>query len=122
MEIICIDDQQDVQELMSMMLEDELNANVHCFGSAKEAELFLKTTNIDIEVILCDYKLKNGETGIKFSNTIKSLGKPFVLITGMCFTADDAEFNDFIENPSCSVIYKPFSDDELTSKIKEVVL
>lgn len=120
MDIICIDDQVDVQDLMSMTLEDELNATVHCFGTSHAAHNFLKSTKLNIRVILCDYNLEDKTTGIDFSNVISAFKKPFVLITGMCFSADDTVFNTFLDRPECSVMYKPFSDDDLIEKIKDL--
>ena len=120
MDIICIDDQEDVQELMTMMLEDEMDANVHCFSTSQAALDFLKTTELKISIILCDYNLEDGSTGLDFSNEIQSLNMPFILITGMCFSSDDKTFNTFIDRSNCSVLYKPFSDDDLVEKIKKV--
>lgn len=120
MNIVFIDDQQDVRDIMSMILTDELQANVKCFSSSIEANSYLEDNGDKISLIICDYKLPK-ESGIDFYEKIKSKNIPFILLTGMFFKEENEKVNSFIEGAKNKLVYKPVDEDELIKEIKEMV-
>lgn len=117
MEIVFIDDQEDVREIMTMILEDELDANVISFPTSVSAYEYLSKKNSEISLIICDYKLPK-ETGMEFYEKIKSKAIPFILMTGMCFEDDNEVINSFLSGEKNKILYKPIDEEQLIKEIK----
>jgi response regulator RpfG family c-di-GMP phosphodiesterase len=120
MTILLIDDQVDVCEIMSMIIEDELGRKVVSFQETKSAATFIQDHEEEISLIICDFKMPQ-ENGVEFYEKVKNKGIPFILLTGMFFEKDDKKINDFMAGSKNRILYKPIDEKGLIKEINTIV-
>lgn len=110
------------ETITALFIEKALQKNNYnvCAKTAKGDNVLelIKTTTPDI--VLLDLKLKTNITGLDVLNQIENenIKTPVVLTTGNSDSATIASLRDMGVN---HFLFKPFSQDELISKIKEIV-
>lgn len=120
MKVVLIDDQLDVCEIMTMILEDELQASVECFQDTTSASNYLEKEGSQVSLIICDFKLPK-ESGIEFYEKVKDKNIPFILMTGMFFKEGDIEVSSFTQGDKNKIIYKPVDEAELVKEINSIL-
>ncbi|MFT6630351.1 MAG: DNA-binding NtrC family response regulator [Bacteriovoracaceae bacterium] len=120
MKVILIDDQVDVCEIMTMILEDELQATVESFQDTASASIYLESKGFQVSLIICDFKLPQ-ENGVEFYEKVKDKGIPFILMTGMFFKEGDAQVSSFRKGKNNKIIYKPVDEVELLKEINSIL-
>ena len=121
MKILLIDDQPEVRDIMSLILFQELEANVIECSNPIEAVSHLSDS--EIKLIICDYNLPK-QNGLEFFNSLQNdnhIKIPFLLITGMSFDDDDRRLIEFRKSKLNKLILKPFDEDDLLDEIRSVL-
>lgn len=121
MTIVFIDDQEDIRELFSMLLEESLPvASVTSFSNISDAKGYIDDHAKEISLIVSDYQLK-GENGLKLYSLIKDYNIPFFLMTGMSFKVENEAFEYFKMGKNNRLISKPINEEELIKEINSVL-
>ncbi len=123
--ILYADDEADLVLLLTLTIEGAFEGvNVIGVSSGQEAISYLKN-NSDIDIILSDYKMPNGN-GEELYDYVRTNNQdiPFMLITG-CIGEQD-ESNAFVERLSADknskIHYKPYKLNEILTDIKDYFL
>jgi len=117
--IMVIDDDETVREAMQALLD--------CYGSktlaAESAELALEQLSKESrlpDLLLVDYRLRDGVTGDQAIDKVRSaLGEPIpsIIITG----DTSSQSLEHVNQSGCRVLNKPLPTDELLQNIDELV-
>ncbi|GAB4294352.1 MAG: hypothetical protein Kow0068_19200 [Marinilabiliales bacterium] len=119
--ILLVDDESSIRKSLSLGLSQEGIEVEPCesgIDALKKLELY-KQNNVDLSSIILDIKLPDID-GIKLGKIIKSKYPEISLIyiTGY---ADTYNVKDIEELNNTAIIEKPFTSDELSKKINELV-
>lgn len=116
-DILIVDDNEDIRELFTLILEDE-DYSVVGVKSGEDAINLLESGE-KFKLILMDVTLGTGMTGIETSRKIKSNPAwrdiPIIAITGlMCKNIENA----VTSNECDAILNKPVDDDTLIEVVK----
>ena len=109
--VLIIDDEQEIRDSLSELLQN-WHCNVISCASGDKAAQALKQNNIQPDIILADFRLRENETGIEAINKINTFlsnTTPAIIITGD--TAPDRIKKT--ESSGHSVLHKPVSPAQL---------
>lgn len=118
--ILIVDDEQDIREILSMMIETNSEHAIIEAGSGFEAIDVLKK-NPDISIIFCDYRMENGNGGEVYQ-FIHSEGNatPYVMIS-TDRPEDHVELRDFKNHhPLNDYLAKPFELNHLVQILNKL--
>lgn len=81
MSVLVVDDDLNMQELISVFLKDTYKMDVHLACNVSDALLYLKNSHIDL--VICDYQMPGGD-GLEVLDYLRvnTLFIPFVLFSG----------------------------------------
>lgn len=93
MKMLIVEDDNDIKEILMFTFDSEISADYLCASSGQEATELIKL-NDDIDLIVCDYNMPNGNGGSVYQFLIENdFDIPFVLCSSD--TVDDhPEFKD----------------------------
>ncbi len=117
--ILCIDDEEDLIDLMEINLNAALNNNgyevIGCLNT-EMAKRFIKKENIAL--ILLDRNLIT-EDGLDFIKDIKNLGYdiPFIIVSALSLPTERVKGLSYADD----YISKPFNFEELVARIQAVL-
>lgn len=118
--ILIVDDEQDIREILSMMIESSSSHDIMEAASGNEAIKVLKE-NPDISITFCDYRMENGNGGDVYK-FIRGEGNatPYVMIS-TDRPEDHAELVGFREHhPLNDYLSKPFELDHLIEILEKL--
>ncbi|OFZ81128.1 MAG: hypothetical protein A2583_11720 [Bdellovibrionales bacterium RIFOXYD1_FULL_53_11] len=103
MKILVVDDEPDVREIISLLLQFQFKASITEAACAQKAIDILGRVN-DFDCIICDYNMPDGSGEDVYRFMLESSIKiPFVL----CSTKNAMEFEIFRKNPIYGSLIKP---------------
>lgn len=116
--ILVVDDEPELVELVTYIIEGEFDAEVVPAYSGKEAVEILEREKEQISLIFSDYMMPNGDADVIVSHLQKNkLKMPFVIMSG--HLTDEHEV--FSSGVLTGFISKPFEDKDVTSTIRQVL-
>lgn len=124
MKIIYVEDEESLLNLIAMQIEAEIDCQVVEISSGNKAiEWLKKNDSSDVKLIISDHKMPDGPGTILFQYIKENFPHiPFILTSGSDNIIEQDEFqNFFISNPSNTTLVKPFSLEDLTKKINEII-
>lgn len=117
--ILIVDDECELLDLLSLLIEGEYGHHVLKASSPLEANRLLKETN-SIELVICDWNMSDGGGGAVFRYMKENRKIPLIVITG----AHEATLlgeNDFKGLPHFKILEKPFEMDVLMKNIQSAL-
>ncbi len=118
MKLLIVDDEPDLRELMSTLIQNKLHIDTVVAGSVAEAIAVLENTK-DIAGIICDYNMKQGSGADLFMYlNSKNIKIPFILCSGDSLE-NHKEFDGYT---IAGFLQKPFLIKEIISKIQAIFL
>ena len=119
MKILIVDDEEDLRELLSFMIESETPSKTILIPSGNQAIEWLKDNDFDYDMIFCDYNMPNGNGGDLFKYLVeKKKDQPFVLVSSDS-PQDYALFRGYKNVHS---LLKPFGDKDLHELMQYLTL
>jgi PAS domain S-box-containing protein len=116
--ILIVEDEDDVRDVACMMLQRR-GYQVLTASNSKEAEKICRSYTDTIHLLLTDVVLK--ETGgPELAATLTTI-RPEMRVVYMSGYTDDVVLQHGIRNSQVAFLPKPFTTDELTSKVREVL-
>lgn len=118
--ILLIDDECELLELLSMLVEGELGHHVFRASSAEEGLQILNSSQ-EIELIVCDWNMPGGG-GLKVLEYLGSKNPlPFIFMSGSL--TYDIDIDSYTKSlPYFCVLEKPFEMDEFLARVEEGLL
>jgi len=118
LEIICIDDEPEILEIYSGILENEQEWPVIVFKSPVEAKAYIEKRLDHIGAIICDYKMSELD-GLTLLNDLSFRfgALPFILISGFI----DARIKSDAKNKVSEFICKPFENSDVLKSVIKIV-
>ena len=116
--ILIVEDEDDVREVASMMLQRR-GYRVLVARSSTEAEKICRTTKDAIHLLLTDVVLRE-TSGPEMAQALTAL-RPEMKVLYMSGYTDDVVLKHGIQNSQVDFLPKPFTRDELTGKVREVL-
>jgi len=113
--ILIIDDEKDVLESLRIILES-WQANVIAAGGEDEVMMILEYLHDPLDIIICDYRLKDSKNGIVLVGLIKhkiDCELPAIILTGDVTKPELVQ----IDNDNLKVLSKPISAEKLNMTI-----
>ena len=120
MEIVFVDDQEDIRDIISFVLEDALEVTVSSFSNINDAYKHIENKANEISMIISDYHLE-GENGLSLFSKVKDFEIPFFLMTGKVFSENDAGIDSFKAISKNKIIQKPIEEELLIGEIKKIL-
>jgi len=118
--ILLVDDQPAIQEILTLVIEGELDANIVSCGSVPEAlEYMANNTSVKFNAIISDYRMPNG-SAIDLYESTKNLNIPFIILTGILLDGEE-EVAEFIKGEQNKILYKPLNESELVEEIAALI-
>lgn len=117
--ILIVDDEAPIREMVEFTLSTD---GMVCVGAATVADARACLVQSPPDLILLDWMLPGGESGLEFARTLRYSGErsyvPIIMLTARANNADkvaalDAGADDYIS--------KPFSPSELKARIRAVL-
>ena len=103
MKVLVADDEEELRELLTFMIESTFHASVVQVSSASEAVRAIQD-HPDLTCVVCDYSLKNGTGEDVFRHLLSSASKvPFIL----CSSYHPSKFAIFTGNSIYGSVLKP---------------
>mgnify|MGYP000025229070 CR=1 FL=1 len=114
MKILVVDDEEDICEIVSMILETRLHLKAISVSSGNQAIQKLKQDQ-DIALVVCDYNMPDGNGGEVYAYMNKNgINIPFIL----CSSDAPEEHPEFLDKPVSASILKPFRAEVLIRVVK----
>jgi response regulator RpfG family c-di-GMP phosphodiesterase len=115
MKILIVDDEDDLREIITMVVESRLNLKTVTANCGKQA-IELLALDPEISAVISDYNMPNGTGGDVF-NYIQSSQKkvPFIL----CSSGLPTDFTEFRQVSFLGYVQKPFRCAELSGAIQK---
>jgi response regulator RpfG family c-di-GMP phosphodiesterase len=116
--VLIVDDSDEIRELLAFILESNMDVEVSQENSGQKAITHLRNDK-NFQLILTDLNMPNG-SGIDLFNFLKheQMTIPLVFIT-----SDNLDFHPGLKGAGeIGQVPKPFTDDQLLNKIKELIL
>lgn len=118
--ILIADDQIDLLEVLSLTLESEFENEIVEVSSGNEAIDVLKT-DANIGLIICDYKMDDGDGSDVFNYNKGAQNLPFILTSGRHFV-DIKGLSDLYQVNSLNVfLQKPWDDQEFFDVVSKAL-
>jgi len=117
--ILIVDDEEPIREMVDFALSVD---GIACVGAGNIAEARARIDEAIPDLILLDWMLPDGESGLNFAKTLRANGQrsqiPIIMLTARADNVDkvsalDAGVDDYIS--------KPFSPSELKARIRAVL-
>jgi signal transduction histidine kinase/CheY-like chemotaxis protein len=117
--ILFVDDERPIRDAIGLVL-DNFDMHVITAESASDAIAKLKKTDISLDVIVTDYRLKDGETGLDVIDTVREFMNDNTL--GIIVTGE-INFHDIApaQEKGYAVLHKPISSSALIPLLLESV-
>jgi PAS domain S-box-containing protein len=116
--ILIVEDEDDVRDVASMMLQRR-GYHVLMAANSREAEKLCRTYTDTIHLLLTDVVLR--DTGGPELATALTTIRPEMRVVFMSGYTDDVVLQHGIRNSQVAFLPKPFTTEELTSKVREVL-
>jgi DNA-binding NtrC family response regulator len=114
--ILVLDDQVEVGELLSDVLEDA-GHSVNCFTCPNDAKKFFQLNFNDVDLIITDYHLTYSTTGLDVIRFCHGFSEtPYILISGnMNLIKDNYNKNEIakLNKPFCNDVILQFAQIEV---------
>lgn len=117
--ILLCDDEQDIREVIEMLIEMELDAEIQHAENGDEG--IQKLESEDFDLIVCDMNMPrvSGDEVFEFNKNNKNI--PFLLLSGDA-SRDILNLDGFLTvNPKNVVINKPWKGEELITKLRLIL-
>ena len=115
---LVVDDEEDLRDLLGFVLENEFKAVVYYASSGNEAIDFLKKNREKIDLIVCDYRMGDGNGGDVF----KFLHEPQKVIPFILCSSDHPGLHpEFQSHPLAGYAEKPFFQKPLIAAVQEII-
>ena len=117
--VLVVDDEAPIREMVQFALTVD---GFGCVGAASLAEARARIVDTPLDLILLDWMLPGGESGLEFARSMRTDGRnghlPIIMLSARADNADkvaalDAGADDYIS--------KPFSPSELKARIRAVL-
>ena len=117
--VLVVDDEAPIREMVQFTLTVD---GFCCVGAASLAEARARIVDTPLDLILLDWMLPGGESGLEFARSMRTDGRnghlPIIMLSARADNADkvaalDAGADDYIS--------KPFSPSELKARIRAVL-
>ena len=118
MNILLIEDDDDIRELLAVIFETKLQANIIQASTAKSA-LSILDRGDTIDCVFSDYHLPDGTSGTvfkKMTDTNKHI--PFIL----CSSENPTPISHFQERKVSAFIQKPFDTHNVVDVVSKVMI
>lgn len=104
--ILLVDDEADIRETLTEILETRLGAKVHSADSGKAGLEVLRNNRGDVDLIVTDFRMP-GMNGLQFLAEAEKVapGVPHVMVTAF-------DVIDSAIRPPSQVLHKPFGEGE----------
>jgi response regulator RpfG family c-di-GMP phosphodiesterase len=110
--VLVVDDEEMIREFIISVVGIGFPAHFFEAASGKQAIEILK--NNDIDIVLCDYNMPNGNGRTVFQHVKTMSSQPkFLLIT----SEEISKITDIVTQPGCGHLDKPFDCDQLNRQI-----
>lgn len=120
MKILIIDDEIEIIEILSTLIESEVECEILKAESGKEAVSILDKHN-DIDLILSDYNMPEGNGALVFEHNKKKGNIPFIFVSGG-YLEDYNDVQNFYEaNDKNAYIHKPIDFEELIKQVDQAL-
>lgn len=116
--ILIVEDEGDVREIASVMLQRR-GYNVIAAGDSREAQKICRTYPQVIHLLLTDVVLR--ETGGPELAQLMTVARPEMKVVFMSGYTDDVVLQHGIRDSQVAFLPKPFTSQELASKVREVL-
>ncbi len=118
--ILLVDDQSAIREILTLILESELDANIVSCTCVQEATDFIAANaEVHFSAIISDYRMPNG-SALDLYEATKNLNIPFIILTGIYLDGEE-EVAEFIKKEQNKILYKPLNEVELIAEIAALI-
>ena len=116
--ILLADDDENIREVLTFALENSLSCSVIQVASGNEA--IDKLSSTDIDVIISDYRMGNGNGDDVYKFNVNNRDVPFCLLSGGDHE-DNESFSGFNDNGQKNrFLMKPIDFSELVETVREI--
>lgn len=118
MKILVVEDDKNSRATIRAMLLEMGVTQVFESKDGSDADIFMDIDAVDIDIVISDWNMPN-KTGIEFLKKLRQMRPtlPFIMVTGR---ADSNSVQDAVQAGVTGYIRKPFSMQELETKIKTI--
>lgn len=119
--VLVVDDEPQIREVFELILEANDNIEVKFAASGNQAIELLKENN-DIGLILCDYRMEDGNGGDVFNWVYTNLPQAAFTLVSTYEPASLSGFENFSERPErYNFLTKPFSAESILKLVDDKV-
>ncbi|OIQ20796.1 MAG: hypothetical protein BM556_02300 [Bacteriovorax sp. MedPE-SWde] len=119
MKILIVDDEVEIIDILTTLIESEVSCEVVTAETGNQAVSILESTS-DIDLILSDYNMPDGNGATVFDHNRSNGNIPFVFVSGG-YLEDYEDISSFYEvNEKNAYIHKPVDFEELITTINNV--
>jgi len=120
MKILIVDDEVEIVEILSTLIESEIQCDILKAESGNEA-VSLMRSNKDIDLILSDYNMPDGNGALVFDHNRGNGNIPFIFVSGG-YLEDYSDVENFYEtNKRNAYIHKPIDFEELIALVNNAI-
>lgn len=116
--LLVVDDEPDLREVIILVLASCIKADFIEAGSGKEAIGLIETKESEIDLIISDFNMPNGNGGSlsKYLHE-KGISVPFVLLS----SDERKKHEELLKVPGRSYLQKPFNNEELRKILLSII-
>lgn len=120
MKILIVDDEVEIIDILSTLIESEITCDILRAESGQQAVSLLQS-NKDVDLILSDYNMPDGNGALVFDHNRNNGNIPFIFVSGG-YLEDYDDVNNFYEtNKRNAYIHKPIDFEELITLVNNAI-
>jgi response regulator RpfG family c-di-GMP phosphodiesterase len=121
MKILIVDDEVEIIDILSTLIESEITCDILRAESGQQAVSLLQA-NKDIDLILSDYNMPDGNGALVFDHNRNNGNIPFIFVSGG-YLEDYEDVHNFYEtNERNAYIHKPIDFEELITLVNKAIV